>query len=419
MSTTPTNLPQWDRSSHSRYLDVPKMFRPGMRHLTEESLTLLAQEKSGNFRRIEGVEIPDLDPDLRGSVGIGEVECPLCRGNGEVPTPCEGVVTGVKVLWPLPCKCKLYERYYKRWWNPDYVARDYRECTMDNLLSGVLKSRFRKLGEKGYATVITAIQQFPTHNCLMVGPGGTGKTTLMTAMLDKALRDWAQRSYDNHLATEAIWKVKARDLAKQQHEWEMQIKENEGKDGEVSIKRPIVTAYKIRAAVAKPNNFRAFVGIDEFDKYKLNSDFQNGEFHSILDECQSNTGQVMCNSNLDIGMLMARIGDQYASPMLRRLVGGPRGMYIHFGEGKVYVNNVLHRLVKSELVPVPGQTLDTRFDVLPSPGGTVSSPSVTTQPTYTAPHSPQRSNTPAHHGGTPRRTASAGKGAVKSTKYLD
>lgn len=369
ISMTETNKPAappipWDDNIHQMLLSAPHTFRPGASGLTEETLPLLLKETEGIFHLVPDQPVQKLAERAdQEAVGTGKAICSMCKGTGRVRRLHIGKQSGVQVLKPAPCYCTVYRKYFSFWLNAEYVAADFRDCTMINFRNGKLRDRFKQVGggNKGYETIRTAVRQFPNYCILMVGSHGSGKTTLMSVLYDHALRNWASRSFEHNLVDPAVWKITALRLAAEQRDWEM--KDSQAEDA--TVKKPMVTADKILTALNSHNQFVPHIAIDEFDKYKMLSDFQNNHFHQVIDMCQSNGGQVVCNSNLSVAELRLKIGPQHADGIIRRLIGGPRGMLIDFDKGEVHVNKVRHILKDGVLVPTDGK----EFDLKPMKSG--------------------------------------------------
>jgi hypothetical protein len=249
-------------------------------------------------------------------VGMGEMVCPHCHGRGELKRPYRGVKTGIRISRSELCMCGLWKRYYPHWCNPANVGGDYRSVAIDNLenYAGNLNG-FR--GEK-LVSLLETVRKYE-HNCyLLAGPSGTGKTTLMTGMYQRALAKWAWESFEKDVATPAVWKITASTLAKQFRDWEMKDAGRDADTGKPTLP-PEVTVVKVHAALRA--GFVPCLFVDELDKIKLDSDFQAKEFSAVIDVIQSNGGQVVAASNLsDVGLKHA-LGEQYGPAVIRRLIG--------------------------------------------------------------------------------------------------
>lgn len=367
-------IPHWSVYDQRDLLRSPHLYQTTMRPgLTPEVVSALLQESPDSF--IEADPLPDdyqakkaeLDKN-QGRVGSGELPCPIC-GRGAATSdkpqsyimyvPRVGSVTGVKVLFPRTCVCAFYRDYYTRLCNPDLVEREYRGCTYGALVSGHLKDRMSTIDTIGYATILEAVRVFPNYNYLLAGPAGTGKTTVMTALFERALKQWVMDKHAKKYDITAIWKVRAPALANQYLEYQFR---DERKDNEPAIPTPHVLPEMIVAAVragAIPH-----LSIDEFDKYKARSEFQNNKFLDLMQVTQPNGGQIVCASNTVYHPLKSKIGEPHALAMLRRIVGIPRGVYIEFGlPSKVYVNNVRYILKDSKLVARTQDILDTSLAI--------------------------------------------------------
>lgn len=372
-TTTTENLRvvNWNALQRATFARAPQLYKPGFAGLDQEHIDLLHKEKGGVFVRVPGQEIPHIkEREEREAVGTGKKPCPMCghgkEGPWEVHLLHKGEITGMQVMWPVRCRCFMYRKYFSRWSDTRNVHRIHRDCTYRGLMLGELRDRFA-LNDEAYATMIAALRKYRFYNTLLVGPGGCGKSTLMTALYEGALQVWAQRSWEAGLCDPGVWKVRALQLADEQHAWAMK---GEYKDGDPIVPIPTVTPELVDVALLPRNQFNPHLSIEEFDKYKISSEFQNRLFHAVIDKVAENDGQVICNSNIDIEYLRERFGPQFAWPVIRRLVGGPRGMYINFWYGTVYVNRVRQRLNKQgELVDDPTDVIDESFTGKPMSGG--------------------------------------------------
>jgi hypothetical protein len=119
-----------------------------------------------------------------------------------------------------------------------------------------------------YHTLITLIRERSAYCMLLTGPAGCGKTTLMHALYDKALRPWASDSVERGEVDQAVWKVGALQLSHEQREF-VQLRQPD--DPPV----PIPTVTRGLANIAVAHAFVPHVSIDELDKYSATG-FQAG-----------------------------------------------------------------------------------------------------------------------------------------------
>lgn len=245
------------------------------------------------------------------AVGLDKMPCPQCRGKNENRPPYKGWITGLRIWGPRACMCKLWKRYYSRWCNPANVAADYRSVTIDNL-----EDYAENLNGFPGTSLEEMLTQVRTHefNCyLLAGPSGTGKTTLITGMYHRALRSWAEFTFQNNIHVPAVWKVTASALAKQFRDWEMREVGRDADSGKPTPP-PEVTVEKVHAAIRA--GLTPCLFLEELDKIKLDSDFQAKEFSAIIDVIQSNGGQVVAASNLSNIGLKNALGEQYGPAII-------------------------------------------------------------------------------------------------------
>src|ERR1700722_9946322 len=214
-----------------------------MPHLPQGALVHIWSETTWQAQRCREVNWTDEEARL---VGMGEKLCPQCRGKNVIRRPHRGVKTGLKIIRPEPCLFLLWKRFYPRWYNPANVGGDYRSVTIDNLES--YAGNLNGFPAEKLAKLLTTVREFE-HNCyLLAGPSGTGKTTLMTGMYQRALIKWSLESFEKGTAVPAVWKIKASTLAKQFRNWEMK---DAGRDADTGKPTPVpdVTVEKVHAAL--------------------------------------------------------------------------------------------------------------------------------------------------------------------------
>jgi hypothetical protein len=260
---------------------------------------------------------------LAEKVGTGG-KCPYCDGGLRVDRKFIGAITKIRTVMPQDCRCIMYRNYYSRWMNPATVATGYQIITFNKLER--YHSYFKGFGydpakpeaSSAFKHLLETVTKYK-HNCyLLTGDAGTGKTTLMTAMYQRALKDWAYTSFYDKNPVEAVWKVNATALAKQQRNWEMR---NEGRDADTGKPTPLPTVTRELVETAVRAGLVPCLLIDEFDKIKLDSTFQLNEFSSIIDAIQSNGGQVVVSTNLSVMALRSALGEQHGPAIIRRLCG--------------------------------------------------------------------------------------------------
>jgi hypothetical protein len=161
---------------------------------TPDQVKLLKQETG--WKQLE----PQPSLENREAVAMGRVECPVCLGHGMVSTLHEGVVTKMKVLWPVRCWCHYYRLFYQRWNDPKLVPERYRWVDLRKLAP----SKGVKMPIEVQQKYIDLLRKRPHFSYLLVGDGGTGKTTFSTALYRLALREWAWRAFETNNPTPAV-----------------------------------------------------------------------------------------------------------------------------------------------------------------------------------------------------------------------
>ena len=111
---------------------------------------------------------------------------------------------------------RVVSQLYSRWNNPSIVAEGYRDFKLDNL--ELYCDYFKNFNydpenpdaPSSFKELLTTVRNHK-HNCfLLTGRAGTGKTTLLTAMYERALKEWANQTFRRNLGVESVWKVHAK-----------------------------------------------------------------------------------------------------------------------------------------------------------------------------------------------------------------
>jgi hypothetical protein len=139
---------------------------------TPEQIRLLKEET--RWKQLE--QQPELE--TREAVAMGRVECPACLGHGMLNTLHEGVVTKMKVFWPNRCWCLYYRLFYQRWNDPNLMPERYRWVN----LRTITPSPGVKLSIEEQQENIDLLREQSDFSYLLISDGGTGKTTLSTAV---------------------------------------------------------------------------------------------------------------------------------------------------------------------------------------------------------------------------------------------
>jgi hypothetical protein len=306
-------------------------------HISAIAVEYLKQETGFVMERGPGIKpILPLDEEERRLVGTGQMKCPLCQGYQEIERLHRGRDTGIRTIMPIPCFCKAYKAYSTRWEDPLIVPSDYRKLSLEKLHQvREFRDRFKTFRSKGTLDKLFGVTDvYRSFSYLLTGNGGTGKSTLMTALYQDALGAWAQQGYQQGNFTEAVWKTDALRLSKQFQAWS--LRDMEGRREDEAIEVPIVTPNKVKHAIKA--GFQPCLFIEEIDKYKLNSEFQNREFFAVLEAIHANGGQIVATSNITDLQLKSGLGAQFGESIVRRIMGLPRGILVDFDKGSITLN---------------------------------------------------------------------------------
>ena len=258
--------------------------------------------------------------------------CPACKGTGSMRIRARGSVTGIQVLALSKCPCLLDRIFYGFWHNPTKVDQQlYRDVRPENLND--LRSRFRgfkgQVNDAAFAQLLELVQKPRLTSMLMCGYSDTGKTTVLMAIYARIVREWALKEFDAPQVT-YFWRVSATKLAQEFRAWELRDPHNETDH----TPAPTVTIEKVNFALKAGH--RPYLLIEELDKYKLDSDFQNNLFLQVVDQIYAAGGAIFTTSNLSYENLRYRMGEQYGPALMRRIVGPPEGCLVNFSAGTVH-----------------------------------------------------------------------------------
>jgi hypothetical protein len=305
-------------------------------HISAIAVEYLKQETGFVMERGPGIKpVLPLDEEERRLVGTGQMKCPLCQGYQEIERLHRGRDTGIRTIMPIPCFCKAYKAYSTRWEDPLIVPSDYRKLSLEKLHQvREFRDRFKTFKSKGTLDKLFGVTDvYRSFSYLLTGNGGTGKSTLMTALYQDALGAWAQQGYQQGNFTEAVWKTDALRLSKQFQAWSLRDMEGRREDEPIDV--PIVTPNKVKHAIKA--GFQPCLFIEEIDKYK-HSEFQNREFFAVLEAIHANGGQIVATSNITDLQLKSSLGAQFGESIVRRIMGLPRGILVDFDKGSITLN---------------------------------------------------------------------------------
>ena len=319
--------------------------RPHRRsYITDDIKHYMTLEGSySSFVLEPGQKAPDIPVDDRMLIGTKGHQCPHCFDDGEVRLEGVGTKTGLRIYMHHPCQCKQYNWYYRHWNNTVLVPDNYRDVKLSTIEQFKDDARFanwtgRKHDHlKGERTgvewehlpvtkLFETLKQYPDQNYLFCGRAGTGKTTCLLALYQKALWDAAKAGGGG--GCEYIWKVNANDLSNEFFEWKTRSDKTERLDTDPIIYSPTVTVGKILAAFKAGLKPRLF--IEEIDKFNLGSDFQRNSFWAIFEALSPRNGQIVATTNVNHNRLAQKLGEQHGEAIMRRIEGGPNGIYIDF-----------------------------------------------------------------------------------------
>lgn len=323
-------LVYWEGHWRPKLFDDPGFFglRLHMELLTPSHLHYLQQEDEGFVLEGKPRDTSLGGPAEERAIGLGEKPCPLCAGAEILKVKCRGKKTGVPVEVPQQCPCVLQRRFYPMWMKR--VSDRYQRCTMENIWTE-FRDNFNAFSDVEVATLRRLLNKCSDYNMLIVGPAGTAKTTILTALFHRAFLRWVKTGS----IIQAVWMRQAAVLADAQTEYATRDRSGDTLTAGSTFPQ-LITVEQMQ--VAKQSGLTPCLFLDEFDKYKMSGPFQNAKFHGLIDYVYSEGGQVVVAANLNLRTLRANIGAQCADGMIRRLVGEPKGLYIDLWARKFYVN---------------------------------------------------------------------------------
>ena len=229
-----------------------------------------------------------------------------------------GKITRIRVNIRRECPCRAEKSYARKWFDDKKVPKLFQQYTFDDLKETGSLSRFVKFTRHREIFFEKLRELFlDGYSVLLVGPGGCGKTTIMMAFYESAVRNMANHGwYERN-----VWSFKANELATFFRAKATRI------PGDETPFENLITPQALMFSAARGQ--MPTVLIDEIDKFNP-TDFQKTQLHELLNACWESKGQLIATSNLSLPDLQARLGPQYSEPVLRRIMGSPKGLLVDF-----------------------------------------------------------------------------------------
>lgn len=319
-----TTFPQWGPMQQEDLQIAPAIFDGSPRAgLTEEVLAALAKETEESFCLL-GEHTPEtakLLADLASvkvEVGLGKVKCPVCGGSVMAYMPAQGSVTGVKVLWPSPCPCRLYRAYYRAWF--DAIDKRYLNVTWQNVAP--YSGPDMRLSIERQKKIIDFIKGHPDDSYLLYGTYGTGKTYMSVALHQYHLARWAQESWWTDKVYCPVMRANVTMLLDQHNAWKWR---KEGDD----TPRPSVDVPRISSIIKQGD--KPVLILDELDKLGGQPTPARLEtLLSLIEAVYQADGVVIATSNHDEDYFIRTWGEELGGSIIRRITSGVKAHKIEF-----------------------------------------------------------------------------------------
>lgn len=331
MSTTTTIIPQWGSSEHADLFAAPEMFADSPRSgLTPEVLAQLRRETGKPAFELTGGYSPETIKRLtelsanKDRVGLGEIECPACRGTQTVYKLAAGRVTGVKVLWPAHCLCKLYRAYYSAW--DAAIEKRFRTVTFAGLAP--YSGSDMRLSVERQGQILRFVRSHPDDSYLLCGTYGTGKSHLAVGLYQYHLQKWASESWSVRESWDKVYcpvmRATTTRLLKEHLDWSRRQPNDD-------TPRPSIDVPLIKMVVKQGD--KPILILDEIDKLGGNPTTTRLEgLLELVDAVWQAEGTVIATSNRDEDFFLQVWGEEIGGPIIRRITGGDRAHKIRFEE---------------------------------------------------------------------------------------
>jgi predicted ATPase len=281
--------------------------------------------------------IPEIPPEDRMAIGLGQKACPCCGSMKYPPGPdgpwnnleytliLKGQDTGLTKSGDIVrCRCRQYRMFYPE------MLRTVPVHYQDARLSTLKPNNRCRLSAERQQQNIDLVCNNRGKNVIFSGPAGTGKTTFMYALYQNALHERVAASYvkdQKTMTPPSVWMISVRDLFDQFHK---QVTTQQ-------TFKPVVTRDAIHEA--RMAGFKPCVFLQEIDKTGRMTENRSSALFSIFDGIYENDGQLVLDTNLSLAELadhlrdLDKTGDEKErGPILLRRMVDENGLVVNLYE---------------------------------------------------------------------------------------
>jgi hypothetical protein len=244
-----------------------------------------------------------------------EMVCPLCHGTGSYWQPHKGGTTQIEAMFQKTCTCTFWIARWSIWGDTNIVPLIFRDVTYN----GLSPSEKSKMSMPSQEMNIAVLKAHPDHNFLIHGEAGTGKTHYSIALMDRAVRKWAQKlltEEEGAVSDRIVFRVDTKTWCDEMLAWDTK------KFGDEETTMPHLNVTLVRKLADR--GVRLFVIFDELDKMPSSEGRLLNLFQitNALTECGA---QMIATSNHSPEQLKAKWKSEHTEPILRRFMDGTGG----------------------------------------------------------------------------------------------
>ena len=242
------------------------------------------------------------------AIGLGQKQCPVCRGSARYLYRKRGETTGIELTYQLTCSCLILKTYYRE---IAKIPKKFRHVRLDTLAPSPLS----RMSLTKQAELIELLKENPEGSYLFWGDSQAGKTHMTTALYQHRLWSWASASLQ--LRDCPIWRVNTGVLLDQ---WVRRSTDEEAP-------LPDVREFQIRNRAREGE--KPCLILDELERFKP-SEFKLNKLFELVNTIYEVEGQVIATCNASPEELTAAWGTTYGDTILRRIGQSPDGITVHF-----------------------------------------------------------------------------------------